>query len=142
MVIFASVGPVISTRRSTSPGAGSATRQSPSRMSSRLGQEPERAAGGELRLALLAGLEQLQPPGVERPVQVCQETLSFFSEDLGESVVNRSGNLDALNSAHVMTLSAAVPPGACRGACDMGSSGEQNSGPPVSGPSSRGVFQL
>ena len=73
IVILRSVGPVISTRRSTRPGAGGATCQSPSRIVLRLREEVQRAAGGELGVAVLAGPEQLQPPAVEGPVELGEE---------------------------------------------------------------------
>ena len=70
IVIFWSVGPVISTRRSASPGAGGATRQAVSaRMLAVSGRKSSGAAGGQFALAGGAGGQQLGPPGAELALQ-------------------------------------------------------------------------
>ena len=74
MVIFLSTGPVISTRRSSRPGAGGATRQDGSlRMCSVSRQEPRVRAGGDLGPAGPPCLQQLLPPLRGGPVQLGDE---------------------------------------------------------------------
>src|SRR5690606_11419241 len=58
-----------------------------------LGQEVERAAGRQLPLPGLAGLQQLQPPGAELPLQRRDERERLGREDLVEPVEHRARDL-------------------------------------------------
>src|SRR5262249_59982371 len=68
-------------------------------------QEVQRAAGGEVGLALLAADQQLTAAGVEGPVQVGDEIKRPGGEDLIVAVAHGSGNLDGDGIAHDMLLS-------------------------------------
>ena len=95
IVILRSVGPVISARRSTRPGAASATRQlSSSRTCLGLVEEVEQPTGGQLGVALLAQLQQLLAPAVEATVQVGQEGECLGREHLVVPVPHRSVDPD------------------------------------------------
>ena len=83
MVIFLSVGPVISTRRSTRPGAGGATRQAGVLADvGRLGQEVEHRAAGELGLPAAARGQQLGPARAELGVESGDEVDGLRRQDL------------------------------------------------------------
>ena len=81
MTILRSVGPVISTRRSSRSFGIGATRQSDSRISARLGQEVRQLAGVQPTLALLAGLQQLRDPGAEPLDQGADEFQRLRGQD-------------------------------------------------------------
>ena len=102
IVIFLSVGPVISTRRSTSPGAGGATRQSGVLADvRRLGQEVEHRAAGELGLAAAARGQQLGPARAEFGVQGGDEVDGLRRKDLVVAITVGTGDLHAFGSRHV-----------------------------------------
>ena len=102
IVIFLSVGPVISTRRSTSPGAGGATRQLGVLADiRRLGQEVEHRAAGELGLAAAARGQQLGPARAEFGVESGDEVDGLRREDLVVAIAVRTGDLHAFGSRHV-----------------------------------------
>ena len=65
ITIFRSTGPVISTRRSCSSAGTGATRQSPSRTSSCLGEEVGQLAVAQPLRPLVPRREQLAPPRAE-----------------------------------------------------------------------------
>src|ERR1700722_9608952 len=92
MVIFRSVGPVISTRRSTRPGAGAATRHP-----------------GSSRMAWVAGRQQLRAPRAELPLQRGHQADRARGENLVETVPHRTGDLHAL-AGHTALLPGHPPP--------------------------------
>ena len=67
-----------------------------------LGQEAERAAGGELRLALLAGGEQLAPAGVEARCSSGDQRQGAVGEHLAVPVLRRSVDADAVRAAECL----------------------------------------
>ncbi len=82
IVIFRSVGPVISTRRSRRSAGASATFQSPGAHVGGLGQEVQRAGARDLLAALAAALEQLHARVLCRPVQLGEEGQRVVGEHL------------------------------------------------------------
>src|ERR1700689_2589088 len=86
IVIFLSVGPVISTRRSTRPGAGGATRH-------------DRPC-----LTWLACGRGPRAPRAQLPVQGREEREGLVGEDLVVPVAHRAGDLDSLNTGHAWLL--------------------------------------
>ena len=105
IVIFRSVGPVISTRRSTSPGAGAATRQAGSsriwRVSGRKSSVPP-ADSSTCRVSRAASSSR--PPRAELALQRGQQAQRVRGEDLVVPVPPRAGDLDTLDSSHVTLL--------------------------------------
>src|SRR5580698_5822882 len=83
IVIFLSVGPVISTRRSTRPGAGGATCHDASSLIWRV-----------------PGSQQLAAPLAELPVQLRQQAERLIGQDLVVLVTRRGGDLDAVGLGH------------------------------------------
>ena len=107
IVIFLSVGPVISTRRSIRPGAGGATRQEVSlRIASVLVQEVERAAGRQLVLAPGPGLQQLVAALAELAVQHGYQVERLGGQDLVVPAAGRAGNLNATRHRTLLTAAA------------------------------------
>src|ERR1700689_4703427 len=109
MVIRRSVGPVISTRRSTSPGApppraaprGRGRGPPPVRVGAdvrRLGQEVERRAVGQLYLPAPARREQLLPAGPELGVERGNKVDGLWCQDLVVTIPVRPGDLHAFGS--------------------------------------------
>ena len=82
IAIFGSVGPVISTRRSTSPGGGGGTCQPPARTCAVSGAEVDPAGGGDLRPAGGAGGQQRVAVGAEPGLQVGDERQRLRRQDL------------------------------------------------------------
>ena len=102
MVIFRSVGPVISTRRSSRPGAGSATRQVSSSPDGRVsGRKSSVPPVGELSLALGPRREQLLAPRAELALEGGQEAERLGRQDLLVPLVEGSGDLHAFQSSHL-----------------------------------------
>ena len=91
IVIFRSVGPVISTRRSTSPGAARRPASSSSSRTSLVsGRNPSVPPAAISRDPLLAGVEQLPPPPV---VLRCSRSISpsaRLGQHLAVPVLGRS----------------------------------------------------
>src|ERR1035438_157235 len=106
IVIFLSVGPVISTRRSTRPGAGAAPPPPapPVRVLAdvrRLGEEVEHGPAGQLGLAAAARGQQLSPARAEFGVQSGDEVDGLRRQYLVVAVTVRTCDLDAFGSRHV-----------------------------------------
>ena len=82
IIIFRSTGPVISQRRSVQ--VGRRRRDAPVGLPDlpRLRQEARVLAGVEVELALVALLEQLEPPRVERALETLDECERLRCEDL------------------------------------------------------------
>ena len=81
ITIFRSTGPVISTRRSCSSAGTGATRQSPSRMLLRLGEEVGQLAVAQPLRPLVPRVEQLAPPRAEPALQLGEEIDRVLGED-------------------------------------------------------------
>ena len=102
-VIFLSVGPVISTRRSTSPGAGGATCQAAVGADDRgLREEVERPAAGQLGLPVPPGREGLRPPVRERVVQPDEQLKRPRGKDLDVPFLDGPGDLYALRHGQLL----------------------------------------
>ncbi len=105
MVIFRSVGPVISTRRSTRPGAGAGTRQSESslmcRVPGRKSSVPpaDRSTWRAARAASNSG-----PLAAELTLEHGDQAQRIGSQDLPEPVPGRAQDLNAIVSRHLALL--------------------------------------
>src|SRR5262249_55869333 len=114
IVIFRSVGPVISTRRSTRPGAGAGTRQRLSSLMRRgsrrqtrgppAGRACQRAAGGQVLLGGRAGGQQLCPLAAELTLERGDQLQRFRGEDLLETVSGRAEDFNVFTSRHLALL--------------------------------------
>src|SRR6201996_2999154 len=104
IVIFLSVGPVISTRRSTRPAAGGATRQVvSSRMCAVSGRKSNIAPW------LSSACRRRRPAGAERVVQRHQQFQGLRGQDLVIAVSGGPGDLHALRHSRLL-LAIAVHP--------------------------------
>ena len=81
IIIFGSAGPVISTRRSSRSAGAGATVQSVVADVARRDEEVGPDAGVELRLALLAALEELEPARAEPALEVGDERQRVVGQD-------------------------------------------------------------
>ena len=90
MLILRVGGPVISARRSSRPGAGGATSQSPDADLGRAGEEVDRFPGGDALAALAAGGQQLGPPARMCAVELGDEGQRLRRQDLLETGMQRT----------------------------------------------------
>ena len=96
ITILRSVGPVISTRRSSmSFGCGPTTPVGFADLL-RFGEEVGLRAGVEFLLPLRAPREKLLAAGFELAVELCNEAQRLRAQDLGELLADRAGDRDAL----------------------------------------------
>ena len=112
MVIFRSVGPgdlhppVHQARRGR--------RHAPERVLpdvAGLGQEVQRATGGQVLLAGRTGGQQLRPLAAELTLEHGDQAQRIGSQDLPEPVSGRAQDLDAIVSRHLALLFCAAPRG-------------------------------
>ena len=102
IAIFRSVGPVISTRRSSRPGPAPATRQlSSERMRFGLGEEAQVAAVAQVEAASHPLCQDVVAATAEPVVQVREEAQGVLGEDLVVPLAEASLDLDARFGAGV-----------------------------------------
>src|SRR5262249_33902973 len=106
IVIFRSVGPVISTRRSTRPGAGAGTRQRLSSLMRRVARREARVRPrGRSRWADAAGAgHALCPLAAELTLERGDQLQRFRGEDLLETVSGRAEDFNVFTSRHLALL--------------------------------------
>ena len=92
IIILGSAGPVISTRRSSRSAGAGATVHSASRTSLRREEEVRHDARVEVRLALVAPLQEIEPCRPEPPLEVGHERQRVRGQDpVGAGNVDRVG---------------------------------------------------
>ena len=101
MTIFRSVGPVISTRRSSNSSGIGATVQAVFRICSVSGRNAGNSPRSNASLAVAPCLEQSQPGGPEARIERTEKFNCFRGQYLRSGFIERSGNVrDGNGSGH------------------------------------------